>query len=632
MKLQKKNIAIVLIFFVLFGAFFSWHKALAWTFTTDEAQQPSIMEGFLSGLTNPVGSTARAFVSAIIMIFGNISKMILSIGYGLLSWATSSDFITMSMTGPDNPIVSYGWAITRDLANIFLVLGFVVIGLGIILGIEEYQAKKTIPRLIAVALMINFTLVICGFIIDFSNTLMKYFLSAGNVSTSLNIDIIAGLQSVNQNNPLGALAKTVVYSLFGLLGGVIYLLYFLLFAGRYFFLWILVIFSPIAFVSRVFPEQSKNIKTFFPSFFYWDEWWKQFIQWCVIGIYAGFFISLANQLMGLMASGAMITSNPTGDLSFFGGLFTHIFPLILLLIGFFSILETGAPSVPGVGQLAGKIPGAATGAAGLAVGAVAGGVLGEVKALEKAMKEGKGAGRATYEAISGGFRGAVTSGGREQGMKALRGKLERVPGLGRAFGGPGTAEAEHESKLAASRKRGEAVPDTPIGNKQLAAEVRLWPITEENYTDRIADMEILAKRKDLPDDIVKDYGEQYQDYDGNINTLIKASPHMSEVFKNNAGQQMTIQEGMARIEPNEFWKTVQKDALKNKDVVFEFLLDEMKFFRATRNMKAEHKKIIKETVLKGLKDVSRNAELTDDEKKRLEENIKKVQESAEWQV
>jgi len=144
---------------------------------------------------------------------------------------------------------------------------------------------------VLIALLINFTPVFCGIIIDFADKIMSLFLT-GDISSDLSGTIIEGLasKSFSINNPI----IPVAYLLFALLASVIYFLYAFLFIARHIVLWFLVIVSPIAFASKVFP-QSQYIKIVFPSITYWDDWWKTFLQWVIIGIPAGFSIYLSEK-------------------------------------------------------------------------------------------------------------------------------------------------------------------------------------------------------------------------------------------------------------------------------------------------------------------------------------------------
>jgi len=97
-------------------------------------------------------------------------SLVLSIAGYLLDWAFGLQTFT------DVPIVQEGWTITRDLANMFFVLILLVIAMATILKVETYGMKSLLPKLIAVALLINFSLVFCGVVIDSSQILTSFFL------------------------------------------------------------------------------------------------------------------------------------------------------------------------------------------------------------------------------------------------------------------------------------------------------------------------------------------------------------------------------------------------------------------------------------------------------------------------
>jgi len=364
------------------------------------------------------GNLANAIIQAIanLVILG--IGALLGLAYQALQWVISPNFLNMTMTGPDNPLVYNAWAFVRDLANIFLVLGLIVIALGIILGIKEYEAKRTLPVLIIVALLINFTPVICGWIIDFSNYLMKHLLTGG-FNNSFVQAISNGLQSQGGKDPLRAIIDALVFIIFAIVAIVVIVLYCLLFLVRYVFLWVLIIFSPIAFVSRVFGP-NRYIKMFFPGFLYWDNWWTSFIQWCVIGVFGAFFIFLANKSM---VDWVIQTSPPPSILA---GLYMYIFPILILLIGFFATIATASQGME-------VLPGSKV----------------IVKAAaEKAQKGARWAGKKVGEAVPESVRRRGEEWSRYtlptkwgEGEKGLRGRMKRGWSLvGRAqFWGKGEA-------------------------------------------------------------------------------------------------------------------------------------------------------------------------------------------------
>lgn len=262
----------------------------------------------------------------------------------LLGWVTGPGFITYSYTGMDNPVVAAGWPVVRDLSNMFIVLAFVVVGIATSLRIKDYEATKLLPKLIVVAVLINFSPMICGLAIDFSNVLTNHFLTMGG-QTSLGFlnavkKIVYQLVSPTSltMNPLDYIAMVAGVGFFCMMGTIIFLLYACLFFFRYVALWILVILSPLAFVSYVFDFTKKKI---------FDVWFDQFFEWCIIGIPGAFFLYLADILT--FNSKPMANGSVTGVIA---TLTMYMVPSTFLVAGFMVSLETGAR---GAGAITGAI-------------------------------------------------------------------------------------------------------------------------------------------------------------------------------------------------------------------------------------------------------------------------------------
>ncbi len=67
--------------------------------------------------------------------------------------------------------VRVAWALLRDLANVLLIAGFVMVGFSTILQVANYAADKLLVRLIISALLVNFSFFFAGAVIDASNYL-----------------------------------------------------------------------------------------------------------------------------------------------------------------------------------------------------------------------------------------------------------------------------------------------------------------------------------------------------------------------------------------------------------------------------------------------------------------------------
>ena len=325
-----------------------------------------------------------ALTSVIFTLIANLVAGIPSAALDFLNWVAGPGFLKISMTGDDNPIVTEGWDITRNLANVALIFGLIIIAINIIIGNAEVQAKKALINFFLIAVLINFTPLICGIIIDASNALTNYFLQEG-----IKKDLVNFLAQTMADSGGFDFTALIVFFLFGIFSAVIYLLYALIFVCRYFILWILIILSPLAFASKVFPR-SRIITKLFPSFCYWDEWWDMFIQWNVIGIPAGFFIYLSNMAMTEMAAGGFFAD--ASGISIFGKLFTYAMPFIFMAIGFMVTISSGGKVTGAIGGYGKKIwsktGGAATAAVTGAVGAGAGYAAGKASAAGGYVKEG----------------------------------------------------------------------------------------------------------------------------------------------------------------------------------------------------------------------------------------------------
>ncbi|MDO8600783.1 MAG: hypothetical protein Q7R73_04265 [bacterium] len=83
------------------------------------------------------------------------------------------------------PFVIVGWSITRDVANIFFIFFVLWMALATIFQFENYSAKRLLPKLIVVALLVNFSLPIGVFVIDVSNSIARVFYKAAKEQGTL---------------------------------------------------------------------------------------------------------------------------------------------------------------------------------------------------------------------------------------------------------------------------------------------------------------------------------------------------------------------------------------------------------------------------------------------------------------
>jgi len=348
-SLNRKT-ASLLLFFILLGMLLPFHSAQA----------------FVAAVAAAVAAIG---LKVIILIIIGVSFAFLVATSGLLAFVTSPAFLAISYT--TNPFVMLGWTLTRDLANMFFILVLVVIALATILRIGDYQAKKALPLLIIIALLINFTPVIAGVIIDFFNILMDFFLGEGIGLNSMLWGAEAvgggirlalhGLDWWDLDKLLGMVILVILAPLiivmYNFLAGFIFLLLSLLFIMRPIALMMLVILSPIAFLAYILPATRS----------FWAKWWSQFISWCLVGVVASFFLYLTDQLAYLV-----VWQGFAGELKqlqaneYAGGIFLAFVPLYVILgfliLGFSFTITTsaaGASHIIGATRKAGRWAGKA---------------------------------------------------------------------------------------------------------------------------------------------------------------------------------------------------------------------------------------------------------------------------------
>lgn len=309
----------------------------------------------------------------------DIAKFTLKGGVGLLliiaNWAfdwssgifrnvATSEVLKFAIT--KDAMVLHGWNIIRSLANMFIVLGFVVVGIATILRIREYEAQKKLLPLIMAAILINFSLVICGVFIDVANITMDYFLGASGPDGIINPlrarltgpTVVSFIESTKGDFER-YVAAVMGFSISLIVSSMIFLLYGLIFIMRPVALMCLVILSPLAFACSALPATKS-------AFF--NKWRDQFVNWVVIGVPTAFFLYLGGHL-----------ANATSITSQFGTLDTWIIAAFML-VGYSFVHQSGAMGAAAIMGLAaggakwatGKATGLAKGVAGGAAGAAFG--------------------------------------------------------------------------------------------------------------------------------------------------------------------------------------------------------------------------------------------------------------------
>lgn len=260
------------------------------------------------------GSSTDWFVSSIRWVFSWLAQWIAQLGAWALNLAGHLIGYTLSFsTFVTHRYVVAGWPISQGVANLGFILALLTIAFATVLRVETFGARRMLPRLFIAALLINFSLVIGGVLIDASRVAMAAFslVMVGNAninnigwgilqSSSLvnavfvfNTDFYGTGLSLNSNLAASSSWKYVLHvwqaaiMIWVLSAGLLVAAFMLLW--RYIILLLLLIVSPLAYLSFAFPGMSSLA----------HKWWDNFLRWVIMGPVVFFILLLLVRVGGL---------------------------------------------------------------------------------------------------------------------------------------------------------------------------------------------------------------------------------------------------------------------------------------------------------------------------------------------
>jgi len=307
-----------------------------------------VFENILSGIEEKTAPVLDAVISV-------FTFYILGVAFLALSSNFLETFISQQGQWMTNlePMTQGGWDFTVGLSNMLLILIFLAIAFAFILKIESFQAKKALPRLIIVALLINFSWVFVKMLTDLTQIIYNTILPEGSLfstalstffgsATSLITNIIAWVAVIGGSLAI-PIANSFTQVLISILTTVIilpniiiwcvqafffyalalmFLSFAFLFAARVFVIQILAILSPLAFLCLILP-QTKS---------FWSQWYKTLIEWLLLGIFFLFFLRLGFDVVGLLApTGWEAVMIPGFSMFNFGGQVIYYFAVFIYM-------------------------------------------------------------------------------------------------------------------------------------------------------------------------------------------------------------------------------------------------------------------------------------------------------------
>ncbi len=239
----------------------------------------------------PTAASANVVTDTLGLIVGIIANLFIELLGILFTWlvtilvsvAQFNHFIDLEM-------VQTGWSLARDVANMFFIVVLLIIAFSTILKIQSYHYQRTLVKLIVMAVLINFSKLICGFLIDFFQVIMLTFVNgfkdvaAGNFADSFQIYRMLSLAQGDQGS-FGSQDTTAIAAVLAvimlLVADMVLLIMIAVLLYRIAMLWVLVILSPLAYLAYAISPK------------YWSMWWQMFFQHLTSGPVIAFFLWLA---------------------------------------------------------------------------------------------------------------------------------------------------------------------------------------------------------------------------------------------------------------------------------------------------------------------------------------------------
>ncbi|MFA5134134.1 MAG: hypothetical protein WC459_05015 [Patescibacteria group bacterium] len=265
-------------------------NALAWTSVfTDPAQTVIYAVGKL--------------ISLYVQTLGALTVSLIGI---LVRIAQYNNFV-------NSPAVVEGWVIIRDVVNMFFILILLVIAFATIFNVKEYKYQAMLPRLLAMAVVINFSRTIAGLIIDLGQVVMLTFVNGfqaaagGNFVNALKINELLKFDpeiDPKKTDLAWVFVSFILAALMITVTVVVIVVMVMTLVFRIIMLWFLVVLSPLAFMASVWPSKRLNAN--------YGKWWDMFLDNVLIGPIMAFFLWLSLLVLGSGTIGKSVISETGG--------------------------------------------------------------------------------------------------------------------------------------------------------------------------------------------------------------------------------------------------------------------------------------------------------------------------------
>lgn len=357
----------------------------------------------VTGLAFPTGATHASLslslsdaINWVLVIFANfLAWVIQMIGNLVVMLVDTLIQIAQYNTFVDAHPVEVGWPLVRDVTNMFFIVILLLIAFSVIIRWSKFNDwKRTLPKFLLMAVLINFSLPLIGILIDFSQVLMLTFVNgfksaaAGNFVEVLKLDKVLQIANMPIDSGSPLLVQLVAAEMFGIfilgLTCTLMLIMCIYLIVRIVGLWVSLILSPLAFFMTAVPNALASKMSGIA-----DDYWSKLSSMLTGGPIMAFFLwltlaTVSNGGLGsIMPEGVNVRQteqqqvegyfiSAIGSVEDFG---IYLFGIIMMFTGLSTAVSASGRLNSTLGSVTGKIKSGGVWASKMAAygGALAGG-------------------------------------------------------------------------------------------------------------------------------------------------------------------------------------------------------------------------------------------------------------------
>jgi hypothetical protein len=133
-----------------------------------------------------IGNCVITGVALLAYVLFAFAGYLLSMVGILLNWTIQFTVFQFGSYFGNSSGLLIGWGILRDIGNIVLLFSFIFLGIMMVLNLDSAGSRQAIPKLLIVALLLNFSLFMTEAVIDVSNVLSAALYNQASTSCQAN--------------------------------------------------------------------------------------------------------------------------------------------------------------------------------------------------------------------------------------------------------------------------------------------------------------------------------------------------------------------------------------------------------------------------------------------------------------